>query len=165
MLLTMRFTGILILSGMATLLIAEEPATQTFQSSADLAAMMAKAKAERKPDQPNFVQQMLLLPPYKANLEVRVAGKNTDPNIHEGEAELVVVVDGAAMLTIGGKLKDERRTKANNRSGSAVEGGVTRRIAKGDYILIPEDTAHAFTKVEGSLTIMSLHVPRNSAGK
>ena len=77
------------------------------------------------------------------------------------EVEIVYVVDGAGVLTIGGKLKDERRTNYKNRTGSKLEGGTPRHIAKGDYIMIPENTAHSFTQVEGRLVIMSVHVPRS----
>ena len=76
------------------------------------------------------------------------------------EVEIVYVVDGAGVLTIGGKLKDERRTNDKNRTGSKLEGGTPRRIVKGDCVLIPENTAHSFTQVEGRLVIMSVHLPR-----
>jgi mannose-6-phosphate isomerase-like protein (cupin superfamily) len=133
---------------------------KSFSSAADVQSMIEKAKNERKPDQPNFIQQILQAAPYNVNLEYRVHGIDTNPNIHDVEAEIVYVVDGAGVLTIGGKLKDERRTNDKNRTGSKLEGGTPRRIAKGDYVLIPENTAHSFTEVEGRLVIMSVHVPR-----
>jgi len=139
---------------------AQQPVVKGFSSAADIQAMIEKAKNERKPDQPNFIQPILQAAPYNVNLEYRVQGIETNPNIHDVEAEIVYVVDGAGVLTIGGKLKDERRTNDKNRTGSKLEGGTPRRIAKGDYVLIPENTAHSFTQVEGRLVIMSVHVPR-----
>jgi quercetin dioxygenase-like cupin family protein len=139
---------------------AQQPVAKSFTSAADVQAMIEKAKNERKPDQPNFIQPILQGAPYNVNLEYRVQGIDTNPNIHDVEAEIVYVVDGAGVLTIGGKLKDERRTNDKNRTGSKLEGGTPRRIAKGDYVLIPENTAHSFTQVEGRLVIMSVHVPR-----
>ncbi|HEV3061668.1 MAG TPA: hypothetical protein VGY48_25680 [Vicinamibacterales bacterium] len=50
------------------------PPPKLFASAADVTAMIAKAKAERKPDQPNFIQPIVGLVPYTANLEHRVAG-------------------------------------------------------------------------------------------
>ncbi|HLK50648.1 MAG TPA: hypothetical protein VKT49_21055 [Bryobacteraceae bacterium] len=140
---------------------AQQPVAKGFSSAADVQAMIEKAKKERKPDQPNFIQPILSAAPYNVNLEYRVQGIDTNPNIHDVEAEIVYVVDGAGVLTIGGKLKDERRTNDKNRTGSKLEGGTPRRIAKGDYIMIPENTAHSFTQVEGRLVIMSVHVPRS----
>ena len=89
-------------------------------------------------DQPNFIQQILQAAPYNVNLEYRVQGLDTNPNVHEAEAEMVFVVDGAGVLTVGGKLKDEKRLNDKNVTGSKLEGGTPRRIANGDYVLIPE---------------------------
>ena len=53
---------------------AQEPGTSanqviTFTSSEQVAALMAKAKSERKEDQPTITQRLLQLPPYHASLE------------------------------------------------------------------------------------------------
>jgi len=141
---------------------AQQP-EKTFTSAADVEAMIAKAKNERKPDQANFNQPLLRLAPYAVNLEYRVEGIDTPATQHEKEAELIYVVDGAATFTTGGKLVGEKRTNANNLSGTAVEGGTPRRISKGDYIFVPENTPHSFTKTQGRLIIMSIHVPRTGS--
>lgn len=161
----MRIASIVTLLSAATLLSAQQPVAKAFSSAADVEAMIEKAKKERKPDQPNFIQPILQAAPYNVNLEYRVQGIDTNPNIHDVEAEIVYVVEGAGVLTIGGALKDERRTNATNRTGSKLEGGTPRRIAKGDYAMIPENTAHSFTQVEGRLVIMSVHIPRGGAAK
>jgi mannose-6-phosphate isomerase-like protein (cupin superfamily) len=158
-----RIAWIVTLVCAAGVVSAQQPVAKNFSSAADVQAMIEKAKNERKPDQPNFIQQILQAAPYNVNLEYRVQGIDTNPNIHDVEAEIVYVVDGAGVLTIGGKLKDERRTNDKNRTGSKLEGGTPRRIAKGDYVMIPENTAHSFTQVEGRLVIMSVHVPRSGA--
>src|ERR1044072_2671337 len=59
-----------------------------FASAADVTAMIAKAKAERKSDQPNFIQPIVGLAPYTANLEHRVAGVPAPAAVHEREAEM-----------------------------------------------------------------------------
>lgn len=136
---------------------------KTFTSAADVEAMIAKAKNERKSDQANFLQPLLRLAPYAVNLEYRVEGIDTPATVHEKEAELIFVVDGAATFTTGGKLAGEKRTNATNLSGTGIEGGTPRRISKGDYIFVPENTPHAFTKTQGRLVIMSVHVPRTGS--
>ena len=133
---------------------------KTFASAADVEAMINKAKSERRSDQANFIQQIVRLAPYNVNLEYRVAGIETPATLHETEAELIVVVDGAGTLVSGGKLTEEKRTNPTNLSGTEVEGGTSQRIAKGDYVFIPENTPHSFRKTEGRLVIMSIHVPR-----
>ena len=137
------------------------PASQTlktFVSSADVTALIAKAKATRKPDQANLAQPLLQLAPYTANLEYRAGVANGA--VHEKEAEMFYVVEGAGTLITGGKLTGETRTNAENLSGSGIEGGKSQRVAKGDFIMVPENTPHWFSAIEGSLTLMSIHLPR-----
>ena len=159
----MRIAWIITFVCAAAIVNAQQPVAKGFSTAAEVQGMIEKAKNERKSDQPNFIQPILQAAPYNVSLEYRVQGIDTNPNIHDVEAEIVYVVDGAGVLTIGGKLKDERRTNDKNRTGSKLEGGTPRRIAKGDYVMIPENTAHSFTQVEGRLVIMSVHVPRGSA--
>ena len=149
--------------------IAQSPAAQTpplklFSSAADVTALIANAKKERKPDQANFSQPILQLAPYNANLEYRVAGINANASVHEREAEMFFVVEGAGTLVTGGKLHDEKRTNAENLSGSSIDGGTRRRVSKGDYVMVPENTPHWFGEIDGALVLMSIHLP-HAAGR
>ena|SRR5882724_450940 len=145
--------------------IAQQPAAQTppapklFAGAGDVTGMIAKAKAERKPDQANFSQPIVRLAPYNANLEYRVAGLNAPASVHEREAEMFYVVEGAGTLVTGGTLREEKRTNAENLSGSAIDGGTRRKVVKGDWVMVPEKTAHWFTELDGTLVLMSIHLP------
>lgn len=135
----------------------QPPANKTFVSAADVTAMMAKAKNERKQDQANFIQSLLQLAPYTANLEYRaVVGPAA---VHEKEAEMFFVIDGSGTLVTGGKLVGETRN-GDNLTGTAIDGGTTQNVAKGDFFIVPENTGHWFSKINGTLVLMSLHVPR-----
>jgi mannose-6-phosphate isomerase-like protein (cupin superfamily) len=151
------------LLGAAAAVFAQDPAVKTFTSAAEVAGMISKAKNERKPDQANYIQRLLQEAPYSVNLEYRVQGIDTTPNVHEVDAEIIYVVDGAATFTTGGKLVGEKRLNPTNVTGSSIQGGSRRRIAKGDFCLVPENTPHGFTETEGTLVIMSVHVPKGSA--
>lgn len=131
-------------------------APKEFSSSADVAAMIAKAKSERK-DQPVISQRILQLAPYNANLEYRAS--IGPAAVHEKEAEMFYVIDGSATMVTGGKLKDEKRTNPENLTGTGIEGGDSRSIAKGDFIMVPENTPHWFSTINGTLVLMSLHLP------
>src|SRR3954469_6583533 len=131
---------------------------RTMVSAADVAAMIAKARVDRKPDQALLAQSMIRLDQYNVSLEYRSAVANAA--VHETEAELFFVVDGSAMLVTGGRLKNETRTNAANLSGSAIDGGVSRHVAKGDFIMVPEGTPHWFSAIDGTIVLMSLHLPR-----
>src|SRR5207237_9104970 len=128
-----------ILALIASAALARQPAAQSaaatprlFAGSADVTAMIAKAKSERKPDQANFAQPIVRLAPYTANLEYRVAGVNAPASVHEREAEMFYVVEGSGTLVTGGALREEKRTNAESVSGSGIDGRTSRRLAKGD---------------------------------
>ena len=144
--------------------VAQQPgATQSvkvYSSSSDVAAMIAKAKASRKENQPIVTDRILQLAPYNANLEYRASVGPAA--VHEKEAEMFYVIDGSATLTTGGKLTGETRN-GDNLQGTGIEGGMSRTISKGDFVIVPENTPHWFSKIDATLVLMSLHVPRTSA--
>jgi quercetin dioxygenase-like cupin family protein len=148
---------------------AQAPAAQmdasmmnTFSSAADVQALLAKAKAERKEGQVMVAEHILSLAPYTANLEYRPIDGAVA--VHEKEAEMVYVIDGGGTLTTGGTVVGEKRTNATNLSGTAIDGGTMRTIAKGDFAIIPEGTPHQFKPANGMLVMMTLHVPRPVGG-
>ena len=147
-----------VIACLAAVATAQPPAMKTFASSSDVAAMIAKAKAERKPDQPLLAQPILQLAPYNVSLEYR--GAVGPAAVHETEAEMFYVVEGSATLVTGGKLVNEKRTNAANLTGTAIEGGSPRPVAKGDFIIVPENTPHWFSPINGTIVLMSFHVPR-----
>jgi mannose-6-phosphate isomerase-like protein (cupin superfamily) len=139
---------------------AAPPVGKTMVSAADVTALIAKAKAQRT-DQPIIAQSMLQLAPYNVSLEYRASVGNAA--VHETEAELFYVVDGSATLVTGGKLTGEKRTNAENLTGTGIEGGESRHVAKGDFVMVPDHTPHWFSKIEGTVVLMSLHLPLHAA--
>ena len=49
---------------------------------------------------------------------------------------------------------------SRNVNGSAIEGGTSRVVAKGDFIVVPQGVPHWFNAIDGVLVLMTLHVPR-----
>lgn len=161
----MRLTLSLIIAvGCVSVTLAQQPpAPKLFTSAGDLTAMIAKAKAERRPDQANYTQPILRLAPYNANLEYRVAGLNANAAVHEKDAEMFYVVEGSGTVVTGGTLHEGRRTNEANLSGPSIDGGERRRISKGDFIMVPEGTPHWFGEIDGALVLMSIHLPRGGS--
>ena len=100
--------------------------------------------------------------PYSVNLEYRVPEIDTNPNIHDVEAEMVYVVDGAGVLTIGGILKDERRTPSRrSRAGWSLRPctcrGAVRLIdlplGEDQAVLDPHNVQHAIQVEAGRLDL------------
>jgi mannose-6-phosphate isomerase-like protein (cupin superfamily) len=133
--------------------------TKTFVSSGEVAELIAQAKNERKEGQPIVVKPMLELGSYDGHLEYRASVGAAA--VHEKEAEVFYVIEGSGTLVTGGKLMNEKRTNPTNLTGSAIEGGTSRPVSKGDFILVPENTPHWFSSINGTLVLFSLHVPRS----
>jgi mannose-6-phosphate isomerase-like protein (cupin superfamily) len=142
---------------------AAAPDMKLFASSADVQALIANAKKIRTEGQALVAQPILSLAPYRVSLEYRASIGTAA--IHEKEAEIFYVIDGAAVLVTGGKIVNEKRTNAENLSGTAIEGGKSQPVAKGDFFFVPEGTAHWFSEIHGALVLMSLHVPRTVGAK
>ena len=61
------------------------------------------------------------------------------------------------------QLTNEKRTNAENLTGTGIEGGQSRHVAKGDFVMVPEHTPHWFSKIDGTVVLMSLHLPHKPA--
>jgi uncharacterized protein GlcG (DUF336 family) len=67
--------------------------------------------------------------------------------IHTKDADIVYVLDGTAKLVTGGSALDVEATEPDEFRGSAIDGGETRQLKKGDVILIPAGVPHWFREV------------------
>jgi mannose-6-phosphate isomerase-like protein (cupin superfamily) len=131
---------------------AQTPAPVQIVTAANLAALVGKQSKDSNGFAP-FIQ----LAPYSVGMEHRIKGQGAA--VHEHDAELFYVIDGSGTLVTGGKLVNEKRTNDSNLSGTAIQGGVSRTVSKGDWIIVPEGVPHQFPTVQG-LTLMSVHLPR-----
>jgi len=132
---------------------APAPAHEGVVSAADFAAIVAKQPKDR-----NGNQTFLQLAPYNVNMEHRV-NVPQNASIHDKEAELFYVVAGGGTIVTGGTLKNPTKN-GDNSTGPGIDGGTAKKIAKGDFVLVPEGTPHWFSTIDGELTLMSLHLPR-----
>ena len=134
------------------------PAVTQFMSDKDIMGLIDKAKADRKGDAPLVAEPILLLAPYRAQLEYR---PGTSPAaVHEKDAELFVVLQGTGNIVTGGKLVDEKRVNANNLSGPSIADGHSQAVVKGDMLIVPANTPHQVIPTGGApIVVMTMHVP------
>jgi mannose-6-phosphate isomerase-like protein (cupin superfamily) len=127
-----------------------------YASSAEVQALIAKAKAEHKGG--NTAELVVNDEGYPFQLEYRTG--TTPPSIHPTHAELIEIIEGSCTLVTGGKMMGAKPVAAGamTQSGTSIDGGASRKIAKGDYILVPANTPHQYTDVQG-LIMMTLHMP------
>lgn len=71
--------------------------------------------------------------------------------VHEQDADIIYVLEGTATLVTGGQLVEGKTIAPGEIRGTAVNGGETRQISKGDVIIVPAGTPHWFKEVPGPL--------------
>jgi mannose-6-phosphate isomerase-like protein (cupin superfamily) len=102
----------------------------------------------------NGNRPVLTLAPYLVLAEHRVAPRAPAERayLHPGEAELYYVLAGGATLVTGV-------------GSDTVRAGTSVHIARGDVVIIPEDTPHWFSAVDDSVSYLSMHVPRGQPAR
>ena len=92
----------------------------------------------------------------------RPKGAKGGAAIHDKVTEVYQVLEGAGTLVTGGTMVNPQR-RANSSvevtqlsgpgvSGTAIQGGVSRRIGKGDMVIIPAGTPHWFSEIQETIT-------------
>lgn len=127
--------------------------TATVFKAADLAAALTRLPADR----PSSAVRIFTLAPYNVNVERRLP-KPQGASLHDAQAELFYVIDGAATLLTGGTLVAPTRTGPNV-AGSGIEGGVRQAFAKGDFLIVPSGLAHQFVDITAPVQLMSVYLP------
>ena len=93
--------------------------------------------------------------------------KRTDADqsalIHDNIDEIYYVLEGGGTLVTGGKLTNEVHTGTSPTigpgwKGTGIEGGESRRVDKGEVIMIPAGTPHMFTKLDGTIRYLIYRV-------
>jgi mannose-6-phosphate isomerase-like protein (cupin superfamily) len=88
--------------------------------------------------------------------------------VHYKVTEIYHVMDGAATLVTGGTVVNAKERPADavsvrledgpGASGTAIQGGVTRKIKAGDVVVIPAGVPHWFSEINGSITYVVVRV-------
>lgn len=67
--------------------------------------------------------------------------------IHTKDADVIYVLQGSATFITGGQAVEAKTTAPDELRGSSINGGETRKIAKGDVIIVPHGVPHQFLEV------------------
>lgn len=135
-----------------------DPTKATYISAADIAAAVAKLPPAAASANGTFVERSDTATRLAYRVAVDRRRSPQSANLHPTEAEVLAILDGQGTLTTGGKLVDTRR---NGKTISAtIEGGVSQRVTKGDFIVIPEGVPHYFTETSPEILFVSIEVSR-----
>lgn len=64
--------------------------------------------------------------------------------VHEHETDVVYVLEGSATFVTGGTVVNGKAVSPGEIRGERIDGGVERRITKGDVIVVPRGVPHWF---------------------
>ncbi len=68
--------------------------------------------------------------------------------IHTLDTDIIYVLEGTATLVTGGTAVDPKTIEANEIRGASIKDGESRRLVKGDVIIIPNHVPHWFKEVK-----------------
>lgn len=94
-------------------------------------------------------QPLLEVSDYKVHASHRE--KAGEAEIHEGETDIIYMLEGSATFVTGGKVVDGRPTGPGEIRGASIDGGTVRELSKGDVIIVPKGTPHWFKEVMGTV--------------
>ena len=117
----------------------------TFKSSEELLAALQKA-ADRGGMTTGAVSNT---DQYRINLVKRV--KPGAALAHPGNTELHYITEGAGTVVTGGTI-----VRPAGGTSATIQNGDTRRVVKGDVILVPANTPHWYKDIEGSITYLEV---------
>lgn len=69
--------------------------------------------------------------------------------VHVKDVDIIYVLEGSTTFVTGGTVVDAKTTAPDEIRGTAVKDGETRRLGKGDVVIVPSGTPHWFKEVEG----------------
>lgn len=86
---------------------------------------------------------------YRINVVHRV--KPAGALAHPGNTELHYIIDGSATVVTGGAI-----VRGTTPATATISGGVTQKVSKGDVIVVPANSPHWYSVVEGSVTYLEV---------
>ena len=132
--------------GIAALAAADAPAAATYKTEAQLFAALAAGAAT--PDM--LTSAVSINDHHRINIVRRTKGAGAVA--HDGATELHHIIEGSGTLVTGGTMV----RPAGGRGGATIENGVSRRVAKGDVIVVPSGMPHWYKDLDGTITYLEV---------
>jgi mannose-6-phosphate isomerase-like protein (cupin superfamily) len=138
-------------------------APRLFMSAEEVQQRIADDDARVAAGQNTNGEPLVMQGPFRATMEWRNTAQS-NINLHQTDAEMFVIVEGSGTMLLGGTLVDPKPAKGFAWEGptltaAKVEGAVAYKVKKGDMIMIPPNTPHTVSAVNGKLVLWSMHMP------
>lgn len=86
--------------------------------------------------------------PLVENSQYKVHASHRDgpgkSEVHEHETDIIYVLEGTATFVTGGKVVDGQMIAPGEIRGAGIDGGETRKLVKGDLVIVPQGVPHWF---------------------
>jgi len=69
--------------------------------------------------------------------------------VHTKDTDILYVLEGASTVVTGGEVVDPQTIAPEEIRGASIRGGDSRRLAKGDVLIVPNGVPHWFRDVSG----------------
>jgi mannose-6-phosphate isomerase-like protein (cupin superfamily) len=122
------------------------PATYLTESE-----LMATLKDAAKTAPAMHTAPVKLADHYRINIVRRTTGQGAIA--HPDGTEVHHIIDGTATFVTGGTIVRAPGAAAGT---ATIEGGQSRRVSKGDVILVPAGTPHWYKDLEGAITYLEV---------
>jgi mannose-6-phosphate isomerase-like protein (cupin superfamily) len=151
--------GILVML-IATSAKAQAPKAATDITAAQVQAFIRDAPHDRNSDRPIRVVDAGA---YRVGLfgVFRPKDAPITATVHQtAVSETYIMLEGAGVLVTGGTLKQPAKPRQStlgdwtDLGSDGIEGGVSRRLSKGDVVIIPGGVPHGWASVEGDVTYL-----------
>jgi mannose-6-phosphate isomerase-like protein (cupin superfamily) len=154
-----------IVLGMFLLLIASSAKAQAPMVATDITAAQVQAFLKDAPRDRNSDRPIRVVDTggYRVGIFGVFRPKGTPPNATAHQTNVIEVyymLEGAGVLVTGGTLRKPatpRQSTLGNWTdvgSDGIDGGVSRRIAKGDVVIIPGGVPHGWASTEGDVTYL-----------
>jgi mannose-6-phosphate isomerase-like protein (cupin superfamily) len=133
-----------------------DPVNAVYWSAAQMKETDARLASRVNPQTHNAGAQLIA----SANAIYRTGLSQSE--IHEKQADFIVVRDGEGVILVGGKMVGGKPERANELRGDSIEGGTRYSVAAGDSLYIPAGMPHQFFVDAGehlAITIVKLTQP------
>ena len=84
--------------------------------------------------------------------------KGGEVEIHKKDTDVFYIVEGSATFVTGGTITGGRETAPDEIRAASMEGGVERKVGKGDVIVVPVNVTHWYKEVQEPITYFGVKV-------
>jgi mannose-6-phosphate isomerase-like protein (cupin superfamily) len=149
--------GVAVLVAMGAVAFAQEPApaapapgsAATYKSAEALAAALKIAKATAGG---MTTSEVSITDQYRVNIVHRA--QPAGAIAHAGNTELHYIIEGSGTVVTGGTI-----VRGANAGSATIKDGVTQHVKKGDVVIVPANSAHWYSQVDGAITYLEVRWP------